>query len=324
MRWLVTGGAGYIGAHVVRVLSASGREPVVVDDLSTGRSEKVPGDVPLHRISVLDTAALSAVMRAERIDGVIHLAAKKSPGESMTHPWLYYRENVDGMLSLLAAMREVGVRRLVYSSSAAVYGNQDRNPIEETFSLDPLSPYGETKVVGEWLARSSGVVDQLSWVSLRYFNVAGAAEPSLGDPGVTNLIPMVFEAIDAGRPPHIFGADYPTPDGTCIRDFVHVVDLARAHAAAAAFVEAQMGAEVLNVGCGRGASVKEVMGVIARVTGTALVPEVAARRPGDIEASVASVERIARVLNWRATHDLDDMVESAWGAWLARPTRGGE
>jgi UDP-glucose 4-epimerase len=242
----------------------------------------------------------------------------------MTHPWLYYRENVDGMLSLLAAMREVDVRRLVYSSSAAVYGNQDRNPIEETFVLDPTSPYGETKVIGEWLARSAGVVDRLSWVSLRYFNVAGAAEPALGDPGVTNLIPMVFEAIDEGRPPQIFGADYPTPDGTCIRDFVHVVDLARAHASAAAFVEAQAGAEVLNVGCGRGASVREVMAVIERVTGTALNPQIAPRRPGDIEASVASVERIARVLDWRATHGLDDMVESAWRAWLARSTGAGE
>ena len=318
MRWLVTGGAGYIGAHVVRVLRASGREPIVLDDLSTGRAEKVPPGVTLHRASVLDTGQLTAIMHAERIDGVVHLAAKKSPGESMTEPWLYYRENVEGMLSVLAAMRGAGVRRLVYSSSAAVYGNQDRSPIDEDFALNPQSPYGETKVIGEWLARSAGLVDGVSWASLRYFNVAGAAEPALGDPGVGNLIPMVFEAIDEGRAPLIFGADYPTPDGTCIRDFVHVADLAEAHVAAAAHVEAQMGADVLNVGRGRGASVREVMAMIEQVTGTPLRPEIAPRRPGDIEVSVASVDRITRLLDWRASRGLSDMVESAWSAWQQR------
>ena len=314
-RWLVTGGAGYIGAHVIRVLENAGFEPVVLDDMSTGVPAKVPSHVPIHRASVLDTRAVQQVLDSERIDGVVHLAAKKSASESVTQPWLYYRENVEGMLSLLAAMRAAGVRRLVYSSSAAVYGNQDRDPILETFPLSPQSPYGETKVIGEWLARSAGATDSVSWAALRYFNVAGAAERALGDIGVANLIPMVFEAIDAGRDPQIFGADYATPDGTCIRDFVHVSDLAEAHAAAAAYVMQTQADSVLNVGRGHGSSVRDIMSVVAEVTGVPLRPQVAPRRPGDIVTSVAGVDLIGDVLGWRATRDLRAMVESAWQAW---------
>ena len=313
--WLVTGGAGYIGTHVVRVLLEQGYQVVVLDDLSTGRADRVPANVPLVQCSIQDEVAVAAALRDHAVAGVVHLAAKKAAGESVEQPLRYYRENVDGMLSLLAAMQQAQVKRLVYSSSAAVYGTPVRNPIDEDFPLIPESPYGETKVIGEWLSRDAGHAVGLSWVALRYFNVAGAGDPSLGDTSVNNLIPMVFAALHRGEAPRIFGDDYPTPDGTCIRDYIHVQDLADAHAAAVAFCATHQAADALNVGRGVGSSVREVMAMISEVLQRDIGAVVTARRAGDPPASTAATERIEQMLGWRAQRDLRDMVSSAWQAW---------
>ncbi len=317
--WLITGGAGYIGSHVVRALQDSGRKVVVFDDFSSGLERKVPAGVPIVRASVADRAAVAKALRAHRVDGVIHLAAKKAAGESVTMPLYYYRENVGGMVELLAAMSEVGVAKLVYSSSAAVYGTPSENPIHENAQLAPESPYGETKVVGEWLSRNAGLAEGVSWVALRYFNVAGAAHDELGDTSINNLIPMVFRALENGERPQIFGDDYPTADGTCIRDYIHVADLADAHVVAAARCESSMSAEIFNVGRGVGSSVREVMDTIGSVLDRDIDPEVVARRVGDPPASTAATSHIEKTLGWRATNDLRAMVASASSAWQALP-----
>jgi UDP-glucose 4-epimerase len=316
--WLLTGGAGYIGAHVIRELQASGRSVVVLDDLSSGVRENVPADVPLIVASVADRDVVTNALRQHKVDGVIHLAAKKAAGESVHMPLYYYDENVTSMQSLLAAMNDAGTTNLVYSSSAAVYGSPASNPISEDFPLAPESPYGETKVVGEWLARGMGIAHGFSWVALRYFNVAGAGSDALGDRSVNNLVPMVFRALSNGERPVVFGDDYPTPDGSCIRDYIHVADLAAAHVAAADRCESGTRAESFNVGRGEGSSVLEVMGMISEVIGTDVNAEIVGRRAGDPPASFAATDKIERELGWRATRDLRDMVSSAWSAWSAQ------
>ncbi len=312
--WLVTGGAGYIGAHVIRALQAAGMQPVVIDDLSHGLAHRVPEGVPHVRARIQDRAALATAIREHGVTGVIHLAALKAAGESVEKPLEYFTENVGGMIDLLEVMKAEGVRNLVYSSSAAVYGTPAENPVREDAPLVPENPYGETKVVGEWLARDCGAAWDLSWVALRYFNVAGAGSDDLGDNSVNNLIPMVFAALDEGRRPQIFGDDYPTPDGTCIRDYIHVVDLAEAHVAAARLCEDGQAADVFNVGRGQGSSVREVMDVISGVIGTDVNAEVAPRRPGDPPATFAATDAIRERLDWSSSRGLEDMVSSAWRA----------
>ncbi len=313
--WLVTGGAGYIGNHVTRALLESGRQVVVLDNLSSGVANRIPKNVVFIQADVTDRSALVAALTEHKVDGVIHLAAKKAAGESVDVPLYYYRENVAGMLSVLEAMQEAGVKRFVYSSSAAVYGTPLVNPISESAALAPESPYGETKVVGEWMTKAQGVAHDVSWVALRYFNVAGAGSDDLGDTSVNNLIPMVFKALEQGKQPQIFGDDYPTPDGTCIRDYIHVSDLADAHVVAAQFCENQRAAEAFNVGRGVGSSVREVMDMVSEVIGTQVNPEVVGRRVGDPPASTAATQRISLVLGWQAKRDLREMVSSAWSAW---------
>ena len=316
MSWLVTGGAGYIGAHVVRALLDAGMTPIVIDDLSHGLASRVPAGVPLIQARIQDRAAFAAAVREQGVTGVIHLAALKAAGESVDMPLEYYTENVGGMVDLLSVMQELGVSNLVYSSSAAVYGTPVANPVSEDAELTPESPYGETKVIGEWMARDAGVAWGLSWVALRYFNVAGAGSDALGDNSVNNLIPMVFAALDEGRAPQIFGEDYPTPDGTCIRDYIHVVDLAAAHVAAAKLCEAGA-ADVFNVGRGTGSSVREVMDVISEVIGRDIGALVVGRRAGDPPATFAQTDRIRERLGWRAELELRDMVASAWSAHIS-------
>jgi UDP-glucose 4-epimerase len=290
---------------------------VVLDDLSTGDASRV-GDTPLVRASLLDRASVDRVLVDHEVSGVVHIAAKKQVGESVADPYYYYRQNVLGQLTLMEAMRDCGVRRFVFSSSAAAYGAPETALVEEKAALEPESPYGETKVVGEWLAADAEAAYGVRSVCLRYFNVAGAASPELGDPEALNLIPMVFQRLTARRAPQIFGDDYPTPDGTCIRDYIHVADIATAHVAAARHLEAGGESLRLNIGRGQGSSVREVIDVIREVTGLAFIPEVVARRPGDAPRTVASADAIRDRLGWAARYDLREMVESAWAGWLLR------
>ena len=312
--WLLTGGAGYIGAHVARDLLASGRQVVVLDDLSAGHRDRVPAEAAFVEASVLDTDAVRAALTTYDVTGVIHLAAKKAVGESVEKPLLYFRENVGGMVSLLQAMADAGTRCLVYSSSAAVYGEPPWSPISEDTPCAPLSPYGQTKLIGEWMVRDEAAARPLSWVALRYFNVAGAGSPELGDTSANNLIPMVFDALDRGEAPRVFGSDYPTADGSCVRDYIHVSDLSEAHVAAAALAESGDVAAIFNVGTGTGASVWEVMAAVADVVGRDIGAVAVERRPGDPPELVASVDRISGELGWSASRDLRDMVASAWAA----------
>ncbi|MFH8734565.1 MULTISPECIES: UDP-glucose 4-epimerase GalE [unclassified Streptomyces] len=318
MTWLITGGAGYIGAHVVRAMQEAGERTVVYDDLSTGVAERVPDGVPLVVASTLDADAVARTIAGHGITGVVHLAAKKQVGESVELPLHYYRENVEGLRVLLEAVTAGGVPSFVFSSSAAVYGMPDVDLVTEDTPCLPMSPYGETKLAGEWLVRATGRAHGLATASLRYFNVAGAAAPELADTGVFNLVPMVFERLTDGEAPRIFGADYPTPDGTCVRDYIHVVDLAEAHVAAARRLcgEAPGTDLTLNIGRGEGVSVLEMVELINATTGHGTDPVVTPRRPGDPARVVASADRIATELGWTAKRDVRDMVESAWQGWV--------
>ncbi len=314
--WLVTGGAGYIGAHVVRALE-SGHTCVVFDDLSTGLRSRVPAQAIFVEGTLHDRGEILRALTTHNVTGVVHLAAKKAAGESVEMPEYYYRENVGGMTTLLEAMVEAGVLNLVYSSSAAVYGTPHANPVSESAPLSPESPYGETKVIGEWQARDAQRAHGMSWACLRYFNVAGAASDELGDTSVNNLVPMVFAALERGESPQIFGADYGTPDGTCIRDYIHVADLADAHVAAAARVEQGKQADVFNIGTGHGYSVREVMDAISNVLGRDIGAVVVDRRAGDPPATFADTTKVSTELQWQAKEDLHSMVASAWSAWQA-------
>jgi UDP-glucose 4-epimerase len=317
MTWLVTGGAGYIGAHVVHALVEDGEEVVAIDDLSTGEASRVH-KAPLVEGSILDRALLDDTMKRYAVTGVVHIAAKKQVGESVEDPLLYYRENLFGQVTLLEACRAADIDAFVFSSSSATYGLPDVNLVSEETRGIPLSPYGETKLVGEWVMADCATAFGLRYMSLRYFNVAGAASPELGDPGVFNLIPLVFRALDAGERPKVFGNDYPTPDGTCIRDYVHVDDIARAHLVAARALAKGAASETYNIGRGEGSSVLEVLDVIGRVTGRDVTPEIVGRRPGDPARIVAAVDRIRAGLGFTAERDLMDMVESAWAGWRLR------
>ncbi|MBC9718158.1 UDP-glucose 4-epimerase GalE [Streptomyces sp. TRM66268-LWL] len=317
MTWLITGGAGYIGAHVVRSLLAAGEQAVVFDDLSSGIAERVPEGVPFVEGTVLDREKLDRAIAEHGITGVVHLAAKKQVGESVELPLHYYHENIEGLRVLLAAVAAAGVRSFVFSSSAAVYGMPDVDLVTEDTPCLPMSPYGETKLAGEWLVRAAGRAHGIATASLRYFNVAGAASPELADTGVFNVVPMVFEKLTEGAAPRIFGADYPTPDGTCVRDYIHVADLADAHVAAARKLAAAPGSDLtVNIGRGEGVSVRELVDLIGEVAGHEVEPEIAPRRAGDPARVVASADRITAELGWKARHDVRDMITSAWAGWV--------
>ncbi|WP_117211477.1 UDP-glucose 4-epimerase GalE [Allorhizocola rhizosphaerae] len=312
--WLVTGGAGYIGGHTVARLLSEGRRVVVLDDLSTGLAHRLPVGVPLVNASVLDTDAVAGALREHAVSGVIHFAAKKSVPESMADPLLYYREIVGGTTSLLTAMREAGVGRLVYSSTAAVYGMPKQGIVRETDPAVPISPYGHSKLVSEQVIREVGRAHELSWLSLRYFNAVGADTVGLADHGASNLFPRIFRAFAQGRPVVVTGGDFDTPDGTGVRDYIHVGDLADAHVAAVHRLERGPAAAVLNVGTGRGYSVLEVLAAFREITGEDVPYEIVAPRAGDPATVIASVDRIAEELGWSARRDLKEMVASAWAA----------
>lgn len=317
MRIMVTGGAGYIGAHVVRALRRDGHDVGVIDDLSTGRRERLPRDIPMFLCSVLDTDRMLGSLRDHRPELIVHVAAKKAVDESVARPLTYYRENVIGMHSVLSAMAEAGIRKLLFSSSAAVYGTPSSGLVGECAATVPASPYGWTKLMCEQMIRDAAAAADLDWVALRYFNVAGAAHPELADRGESNLIPRVFRAICSGVPPQVFGDRHPTRDGTCVRDYIHVVDIADAHAAAIRGMSSGAPSAVYNIGTGAGTSVLEVMHTVRKVTGVAFEWEVRPPRAGDPAEVIADPAKIAAELGWRSDFGLDDIIASAWQAWSA-------
>jgi len=317
--WLVTGGAGYIGAHVVNSLIEQDFKVIVVDDLSTGLERKIPKSAIFEKLDIANTKELTAVLTKHQVEGVIHLAAKKAVGESMINPSLYYQENIGGLISLLEAMSKANVKKIVYSSSAAVYGTPKEDKVSENSETLPQSPYGETKLVGEWLLKADEKARQIKWIALRYFNVVGAANPELGDTGVNNLVPMVFRALQNSERPKVFGDDYPTKDGSCIRDYIHVSDLADAHVIAAQKLATENYCGIINIGRGEGFSVKEVMNTISEVIGKDINYEISERRPGDPPYAVADVTKSSKDLNWKPQKDLKSMINSAWQAWQSMP-----
>jgi UDP-glucose 4-epimerase len=315
MSWLVTGGAGYIGSHVVRALQAAERPVVVLDDLSSGFEQFVPDDVPFARGSLLDRALVERTVRDHEVTGAIHIAGFKYAGVSVERPLHTYEQNVSAMVTLLRVMAEAGADKVVFSSSAATFGTPDVDLVTEETPTRPESPYGETKLIGEWLLRDLGRASGTRHTSLRYFNVVGSGSADLFDASPHNLFPLVFDMLLRGDTPRINGDDYPTADGTCVRDYIHVSDLALAHVAAATRLETGEPVEpVYNLGSGDGTSVREIMDAIRVATGVDFEPTVAPRRPGDPARIVASGDLAARDLDWRMRHSLEEMVSSAWAA----------
>jgi UDP-glucose-4-epimerase GalE len=312
---LVTGGAGYIGSHTVHLLRKRGFDVFVIDDLSRGHEHNVePGR--FQRLNLLETDALTDVLSREKFEAVIHFAAYIAVGESTQKPELYFTNNVSGSISLFTAMDRAGVNKLVFSSTAAVYGTPEQVPIMEGLPYAPLSPYGDSKVMVEkilgWLDEYKGVRS----VCLRYFNACGA-EPGSGlgeehEPE-THLIPLLFRAIETGKPVTVFGEDYPTPDGTCVRDYVHVSDLAEAHIAAVESLLKGGPSNKFNAGTGEGKSVREVMQAVEEVVGKKIPFVVGPRRAGDPPSLVANSDRLQQTLGWKPkyTH-LRDIVRTAW------------
>ena len=327
MTWLVTGGAGYIGSHVVRALVADGIPAVVIDDLSSGHRSFVRGEVPFYEGSILQRELLDQIFTEHKINGVVHLAGFKYAGVSVSQPLHTYTQNVTGMVTLLWSMAAHGVAKFVFSSSAAVYGTPATDLVSEQELTHPESPYGESKLIGEWLLRDQARATAsdpapLRHTSLRYFNVVGSGYDDLRDTSPHNLFPVIFERLVAGEVPYINGDDYSTPDGTCVRDYVHVTDLAISHVAAAEALEANQALQpVYNLGSGSGLSVREIMDAAARVTGIEFTPQIRPRRPGDPARIVATGDLAARDLDWKMRHSVDEMVASAWAARRAAEQR---
>lgn len=314
--WMVTGGAGYIGAHVVRALQQQGMAAVVVDDLSSGRAEFVPEGAKFVEGTILDTELLTKTLAENHCDGVIHVAGFKYAGVSVQRPVHTYTQNVTGTASVLTAMDQAKVSALVFSSSAAVYGTPQTELVTEDSPTAPESPYGESKLIAEWLIKDVARASEgFSAVSLRYFNVVGSATDAIYDVSPHNLFPLVLEALLAGKTPRIFGQDYPTPDGTCVRDYLHVGDLAHSHAVAAkALLEGRQLRPAYNLGSGEGLSVRQIMDAMAKVTGIDFAPEIGPKRTGDPARIVADGSAATADLDWQMRYSVDEMVSSAWSA----------
>ena len=315
MTILVTGGAGYIGSHTLRLLRSQHRDVVVLDSLVHGSEKNLLG-VTLEVADICDSAAVEAICRKRNVDSVIHFAAYKSAGESMTHPHLYWRNNVEGTVGLIEGMLAADVRQIVFSSSAAVYGNPDQLPITESAAIKPENVYAETKAMMERIISWYGITHALRWVSLRYFNAAGASSDGvLGENWdiTTNLIPLVMKAaLGASGPLQVLGNDYPTADGTGVRDYIHVEDLADAHIKALDYLATGGKSLACNVGTGKGTSVLEVLDIAEQVSGRKVPHVITQRRPGDPTAVFADPTLVRALLGWRARHDIREIISSAW------------
>ena len=326
MNVLVTGGAGYIGSHLIDVLASAGHNCTVYDNLTNGHADAI-GEAELITGDISDSAALTAAMRENEIDAVIHLAAFIEAGESVEKPEKYFRNNTLGGLTLLEAMREAGVAKMVFSSTAAVYGLPEEIPIRESDRTEPINPYGASKLCVEFMLRAFAQAYGMGFVALRYFNVAGAHPAGLigeaHDPE-THLIPLVLQApLGKRESVKIFGNDYDTPDGTCIRDYIHVMDLAAAHVLAMDAVQAG-DVKVFNLGNGEGFSVRQVIETCRAVTGRPIPAEVAPRRPGDPPSLVASSQKADDELTWHREYpDLKTIVAHAWN-WHSSHPKGYE
>jgi UDP-glucose 4-epimerase len=316
MHVLVTGGAGYIGSHAVRALIDDGQRVVVLDDLSAGHAEAVPDGVPLIRLPIHDRTHVAAALREHRIDAVMHFAAWLVVPDSVRDPIGYYQNNVVGSLALLAAMVDAGVLQLVFSSTCAVYGEPPEVPIVETIERRPINAYGETKLAIERALEHVERAHGLRWTALRYFNAAGAhPEAGIGEDHAPeiHLIPRAVQAATGGEPLQVFGQDYPTPDGTCLRDYIHVCDLADAHVLALRALAAGGASGAYNAGTGQPHSVKQVIEAVSRVVGSPVQWTAAPRRPGDPAALYAASDRLQRDFGWRPRYpDLDVIVRHAW------------
>jgi UDP-glucose-4-epimerase GalE len=317
MTTLVTGGAGYIGSHTVRLLQERGREVVVLDNMEFGHRAAI-GDTPLVEADIADREAVRSVVEEYHVDSVLHFAAYKAAGESMVDPGRYFSNNVAKSASLLESLSRADVKRIVFSSTSAVYGTAEHIPVDESALIQPESPYGESKALVERMLSWYDSCHDLRSVSLRYFNAAGAwLDGSMGeDWGVAlNLVPIVMKAAAGRREAvQVFGTDYPTPDGTAIRDYVHVIDLADAHIRALEYLENGGATVPLNLGTGVGSSVLEVLAAAEKVTGKPVPHELTARRPGDPVALFSDTRRANEILGWKAQFGLDEIVSSAW-AW---------
>ena len=314
-RILVTGGAGYIGSHTVRLLLQQGHDVAVVDDLSKGFKHNVPSD-RLYQLNLCQSDALAELMRQLKPEAVIHFAAFIAVGESMRDPGRYFNNNVGGSLSLLNAMVQTGIQHVVFSSTAAVYGTPDEVPIPETAPIRPVNPYGESKVMVETMLRWFDEIHHLTSVCLRYFNASGAdPEGNLGEEHEpeTHLIPLLLRAVETGTPATIFGDDYATPDGTCIRDYIHVNDLAQAHILAVEHLLNGGASDQFNVGTGTGHSVREMVQAVEAVTGKKVPYTIGPRREGDPASLVASSDKLRTKLGWEPQFtDLKTIVQHAW------------
>jgi len=322
MNVLVTGGAGYIGSHAVQMLTQTGHRPVVLDTLEYGTREAV-GDARLVVGNMGDRGLVERILREDQIEAVMHFAAYKAPGESMEQPERYFENNVCGTLALLQAMFASGVKRLVFSSTCAVYGTPTQLPVSERNAIHPESPYGESKAMVEQMLRWFDVCHDLRYVSLRYFNAGGAAfDGSIGEDWsrTLNLVPLVMKAALEEVPSvRVFGTDYPTADGTAIRDYIHVVDLVDAHVKALDFLAREDRSDIFNLGTGSGSSVQQVIDQAKQVSGTNFEVEYTARRPGDPVAIWADNTKAREQLGWQPRYGLHEIVESAWNWHSTHP-----
>jgi len=321
---LVSGGAGYIGSHTVIILVEQGYKPVVLDSLVTGHRQSVSLGVPFYQGDIADSHLVRKIVECEHVSAVIHFAARSLVGESAEKPDLYFEENTAKTNRFVSSLIESGVKRLIFSSTAATYGIPDEVPIPESAPTNPINPYGFSKLMIEqslaWLEKAYG----LKWIALRYFNAAGAAlDGSLGEDHIpeTHLIPLILKtALGQREAINVFGTDYSTPDGTCLRDYIHVLDLAKAHILALEALEAGIGSGVFNVGTGSGYSVKEIIETAREITGQTIPVLESPRRPGDPDKLVAKVEKIQTLLGWTPKHSsLEQIMESAWAWHLKHP-----